>query len=191
MIVAAPAPAAPGGRVDLGYHALFFAPMRERVSATPLAERAHTKGMNTMMTTNTLPARAAPAALLTWAGTLLAPTARAEAASRLSVASAAGPSRRFRHRLRFAALILAQAAAVLVGVLLLTQDRVRAHTLVALNETVPKVIDIEPSEVLVLRSKAASAQLERLEFEELRLSDTETVSLDTSLLAYFEAREGN
>ncbi len=118
-------------------------------------------------------------------------TARAEAASRLSVASAAGPSRRFRHRLRFAALILAQAAAVLVGVLLLTQDRVRAHTLVALNETVPKVIDIEPSEVLVLRSKAASAQLERLEFEELRLSDTETVSLDTSLLAYFEAREGN
>ncbi|GEM_PF-611675 len=94
MIVAAPAPAAPGGRVDLGYHALFFAPMRERVSATPLAERAHTKGMNTMMTTNTLPARAAPAALL--ALLLLAGTAGAQPATppapEASAASAAAPA---------------------------------------------------------------------------------------------------
>lgn len=94
MIVAAPAPAAPGGRVDLGYHALFFASTRERVPATPLAERAHTEGMNTMMTTNTLPARVAPAALL--ALLLLAGTAGAQPATppapEASAASAAAPA---------------------------------------------------------------------------------------------------
>lgn len=94
MIVAAPAPAAPGGRVDLGYHALFFASTRERVPATPLAERAHPKGMNTMMTTNTLPARVAPAALL--ALLLLAGTAGAQPATppapEASAASAAAPA---------------------------------------------------------------------------------------------------
>ena len=96
MIVAAPAPAAPGRRVDLGYHALFFAPMRARVPATPLAERAHPKGMNTMKTTNTQPARATPAALL--ALLLLAGTAGAQPATppapapEASAASAAAPT---------------------------------------------------------------------------------------------------
>lgn len=117
--------------------------------------------------------------------------AQAKSAPRLVAATtpATAPDRRpLWTRAKFVTMALAQAAAVLVGVLWMTQDRASARTLVALNDAAPAVIDIEPSEVLIIRSQPASAEFERREFEDLRVSETETVGFDTSLLAYFEAR---
>lgn len=88
--------------------------------------------------------------------------------------------------------VLAQAAAVLIGWMIVRPGDTQVHAapLLAMLDKAPKVIDIEPSEVLILRFDREGS-LDRRDIDALEISDTETVGFDTPVLAYFEARGGS
>ncbi|MFO0959907.1 MAG: hypothetical protein U0800_21140 [Isosphaeraceae bacterium] len=100
--------------------------------------------------------------------------------------------RRPHRALAVTALVLSQAAAVLIGWMALRpiDTTSQAAPLLAMLDDAPKVIDIEPSEVLILRFDREGS-LDRRDIDALEISDTETVGFDTPVLAYFEARGGS
>lgn len=109
---------------------------------------------------------------------------------------------------RVVVLVLAQAAAVLIGWTFLrdrgpigndpavvpaptrSADHAGPAGMLAMLGGVPAVIDVEPSEVTILRVGEQGA-IDRRDIDSLEISDTETVGFDTTVLGYFEALGGS